>query len=312
MSTDLLAAKADLALSDISANGGLLSPVQNSTFIRSLMDAPTVLGQIRVVPMTTPQQKINKIGFGSRILRVAPQGTAPFLNDSNVNSRWLPSASRVAPTTSQLTLTTKEIMAEIQLPYEVLEDNIEGPSMVDTILTMIAERAALDLEELLLLGDTGSGDTYLALMNGILKLSTSNVVDAQNTPITAQVFHNLKKALPTRFRRNLKAMRFYSSMDRESDYRLAVASRGSPLGDQMLVSADAIPVLGVPLNGAALMPNTNIFFTDPQNILFGIQRNIRIEQYRDIRARQIIIVLTMRIAIGIEEELAVAKVINLG
>ena len=101
-------------------------------------------------------------------------------------------------------------------------------------------------------------------------------------------------------------------MDRESDYRVAVASRGSPLGDSLLTTSTApLPVLGVPLVGAALMPNSNVFFTDPQNILFGIQRNIRIEQTRDIRAREVIIVLTARIAINIEEEQAVAKVINL-
>jgi hypothetical protein len=307
-----LSTKADFALSNLNANGGALLPEQNDTFIRKLMDVPTILKQVRTVPMSASVQKVNKIGFGSRVLTAAPQGTPPYLADTNINSRWLPQASRVAPFTQQITLSTSEVMAEIQIPYEVLEDNIERGGMADTILQLIAERAALDLEELLIKGDTSSSDPYLALQNGILKISTSNVVDAGGSAISVGTFNNLKKALPTAYRRNLKAMRFYSSVDRESDYRVAVASRGSALGDSVLTSnTDALPVLGVPLFGAALMPNSNIFFTDPQNILFGIQRNIRIEQTRDIRARQIIIVLTARIAIQIEEELAVSKVINL-
>lgn len=310
--TDTLAAKADLALADLASNGGLLTPEQNDTFVRKLIDEPTMLGMVRSVPMNNPEMKINKIGFGSRILRAAPQGQAPYLTDANTNSRWLPAAQRVAPVTSQIDMKTTEVIAELHLPYELLEDNIEGQSFTDTILALVAQRAALDLEELLILGDTSSSDPYLALQNGVLKRIVSNIVDAQGSTVSAGLFNNLKKALPTAYRRNYGTMRFVSSMDKESDYRVQVAGRGSALGDAMLTTANPVPVLGVPLAGAALMPNSNIVFTDPKNIVFGIQRNIRIEQERDIRGRQIIMVLTARIAIQIEEELASAKVINLG
>lgn len=306
-----LSQKADLALSQLTTNGGLLDAEQNETFIRNLIDQPTMLRAVRTVPMNTPEAKINKIGFGQRILKVAPQGTAPYQQDTGANNRWLPAADRSAPTTSQISMKTKEVMAEVRIPYEVLEDNIERGGMADTVLALIAERASLDLEELLLLGDTASLDPYLALHNGILKRVTSNVVDAGAAAISATVFNNLKKAIPTRFRRNTGAMRFFSSMDRECDYRLNVAGRGTDLGDAILTSNNPLPVLGVPLVSAALMPNANLLFTDPQNIIFGIQRNVRIEQDRDIRSREIIIVLTARVAIQIEEELACAKVINM-
>lgn len=309
-----LSQKADFVLSELTANGGVLLAEQNDTFIKKLMDAPTILRLVRTVPMTAPQMKVNKLGFGSRILFPAPQGSSPFALDAGGNNRWLAAANRQKPVSSQIVLNTSEVIAEVHLPYEVLEDNIERGAMADTVLGLIAERAALDLEELLIKGDTtlSGSDPYLGLMNGVLKLTTSNQVDAQNTPISLGVFNNLKKALPTAYRRNLGAMRFFASMDRESDYRVAIASRGSALGDSVLTTNTApLPVLGVPLVGAALMPNANIFFTDPQNILFGIQRNIRIEQTRDIRAREVIIVLTARIAMAIEEEQAVAKVINL-
>ena len=306
-----LSQKADFALSELTSNGGVLNPEQNDTFIRLLIDQPTKLRNVRTVPMNTPVMKLNKIGFGSRILRVAPQGTAPYQQDSGANNRWLAATDRSKPVTSQITLTTNEVMAEVRIPYEVLEDNIERGGMADTVLALIAERAALDIEELLILGDTASGDPYLALQNGILKRITSNVVDAAGGSIAVATFNNLKKALPTKYRRNLPSMRYFSSMDRESDYRVAVSSRGTDLGDSILTSNAPLPVLGVPLQSAALMPNSNIVFTDPQNIIFGVQRNVRIEQDRDIRAREIIIVLTARMGIQIEQEDAAAKVINL-
>jgi hypothetical protein len=34
--------------------------------------------------------KLNKIGFGSRILKVAPQGSPPYHADDATNDRWLP------------------------------------------------------------------------------------------------------------------------------------------------------------------------------------------------------------------------------
>lgn len=307
-----LSQKADLALSNLTADGGILPPEQNMTFIRKVIDSPTFLSAVRSVPMSTPEAKINKIGFGSRILRPATQSSSPFINDSQDSDRYLLAADRVKPTTEQISMATQEIIAEIHLPYEVFEDNIEGQSLETTILSMIAERAALDLEELLLLGDTGSGDTYLALHDGIIKRVTSHVVDAGGATVSPSIFNDMKKAMPTKYRRNLNSMGFYMSMDRESDYRLAVSNRQTGLGDAILTGTQALPVMGIPMYSAALMPNAKGLLLNPKNVIFGIQRNIRIEQDRDIRARLVIIVLTMRVAIQIEEEDACVKLINLG
>lgn len=305
-----LSRKADMALSDLTANGGLLLPEQNDTFIRKLIDAPTFLRAVRSHPMNAPEERINKIGFGGRILRAASQTGGA--EDNGTNGRYLAKADRSAPVTSQISMATKEIIAEIRLPYEVFEDNIEGDGLKDTILSMIAERAALDLEELILLGDTTSGDAYMALHNGILKRVSSHVVNAANSTVSADIFNNMKKALPTKYRRNLGSMRYFVSMDRESDYRLAVASRGTDLGDAILQGNQELPVLGIKMSSAALMPNAQGLLLDPRNVIFGIQRNIRIEQDRDIRSREVIIVLTARVALQIEEEDAIVKLVNLG
>ena len=312
---DDIVKKADLALADLVADGGLLNPMQQDTFIRNLIDAPTILREVRTVPMTAPTMKINKIGFGSRILRPAPQTGGSGTGDTGadpIEPRHLAIADRAKTDLGQVQLDTVELIAEVHIPDEVLEDNIERGNLANTILQLIAERAALDLEELIIQGDTASGDTYLALLDGILKLSTSNVVDAGGSPIAVSTFNDMKKAMPTRFRRNLAAMRYYNSMDVESDYRVQVASRGTDLGDAVLTGMAPLPVLGVPLRGVALMPNANGLLINPQNIIWGVQRNVRIERDRDIRARAWIIVLTLRVAMNIEEVDAVTKLINLG
>lgn len=305
-----LSQKADLALADLTSNGGLLNPEQNDVFIRQLMDQPTMLRSVRTVPMNSPVMKINKINLGTRILNPATQTGGQ--EDTGVNDRWLLKAQRTKVATEQVTLSTKEVIAEVRIPYEVLEDNIEQGALSDTILALIAERAAVDLEELLISGDTTSGDAFLALQDGILKQSTLNIVDATGQTAHINTFNNLKKALPTRFRRNLNTMSYFSSMDFESDYRVQVAGRQTPGGDSFTLSGGPLPVMGVALNGVALMPLGTILFANPQNFIFGIQRNVRIEQDRDIRSREVIIVLTARIAISMEEKRAVSKAINVG
>ena len=68
--------KADIAIADLQSNGGELTPEQGNAFIRKLIKQPTLIRVCRVIEMVSPIRKINKIGFGSRILRKATSATA--------------------------------------------------------------------------------------------------------------------------------------------------------------------------------------------------------------------------------------------
>lgn len=312
MNTQELARRADLALAEITAGGGKLDPEHQNKFYQKVIDAPTIFRDVRTLQMNGPEMKVPKIGFGSRVLRAAPNTGTGGWQDAGTNTRHLLAADRSKPDFGLVNMATSEFMAEIHLHDDLLEDNIEKDDLVDTIMSLLAERVALDLEELLISGDSASADAYLASQDGVLKLLTTNVVDASAAPVSSAIFNNMQKAMPTKYRRNANAMRFYTSMNVESDYRLAVSSRGTDLGDAILTGNTPLPVLGTPLKSVALLPEANGLLLNPQNILFGVQRNIRIERERDIRARSWIIVLTMRVAIQIEEETAAVKLINLG
>jgi hypothetical protein len=295
--------KADLAVSQLVSNGGYLNPAQTNTFLRMLIDQPTLINQIRTVPMNSPQMQINKIGFGQRILKKAPvSGTA------------LASGDRSAPTTDKVELTTKEVIAEVHIPYDVLEDNIERGNIEDTIMSLIAERAALDLEELLLLGDTDSLDDYLALLDGMLKQATSHVVDYSASPvaISRAVFKEGIHAMPNKYLRNRKKMSFFSSPATELEYADYLGDRLSTLGDKNVKSDwQGNSPFGIPLRDVALMPDNSFLFTHPKNLIMGVQRKISMETDRDIRARVLIVVLTMRLDVKYEEVDAVVKCIGL-
>jgi hypothetical protein len=307
--------KADLAIGDL-ASGGLLNPEQSDSFIRNLIAQPTLLSQARVVSMNSPQRTINKIGFGSRIMRAATSATA------------LSAGDRSAPDLGKISLATKEVIAEIRLPYDVIEDNVErgnlnmagansDPQAVtggikDTIMALIAERAALDLEELGLLGDTASLDAYLALTDGFLKRTTSNVVDNAAATISKDMFKAGLKTLPDAYLRNRPAMRHFVSVDNEIEYRDTLAARETNLGDAAIQARNPVFGFGVPIEAVSLMPAAQGLFTNPLNLIMGIQRQVSIEVDKIITDRVFVIVLTARVDFQVEEELAAVKYINIG
>lgn len=309
--------KADIAVGDLQSNGGYLNPEQANAFIRKLLVQPTLLAQVRRVTMSAPQRKINKIQFASRILKAAP-----------ASGNALGSSDRSKPTTEQIQLNTSEVIAEVRLPYDVIEDNIEGGNvgartdvggspmsggLRDTIMTLIAERVALDLEELAILGDTATvGDSFLALQDGYLKRFTSNVVDAGNSTINRTVLKNGMKTLPSQYRRNRGAMRHFVSTENEIEYRDTLNSRETTLGDAQYQSLAPVYGAGAPVEGVGLMPSAKGLLVNPLNLIFGIQRDIMFETDKIITERVYVIVVTARVALQVEEELAGVKYINLG
>lgn len=311
-----LARRADLVLADLSANGGLLDPEQANTFIDMVLDEPTILKQVRQIRMGAPERKINRIGFADRILKAAPQGTTPYDDPATgVNNRYLAAADRSKPTSSQIQLTTKEIMAEIRLPYEVLEDNIEGESFESHVMRLIAERVAVDLEEYALFADTGSGDALLALQDGWLKRMTSHVVDNASAGVDPAMFQSGMLAMPQKYLRNIAQMKHFISVANVIKYRGKVAERATGYGDSMLTTGAPIFAHGVAVEPAPMLASdgngTSGIFTFPQNLLFGIQRQVQVETDKDIRSREIIIVLTTRVALQIDDEDATVKYINI-
>lgn len=317
MNEQELIRRADLALSDLVSGGGYLTTAQQNRFYRKMMDDAVILKDARIIPMARPKMEINKIGFGTRVLRAAAQGLISTPEMGEVGTRALTRAQRYVPQLSRITLQTSEVIAEIDIPYEVLEDSIEGGDIdtaqfQQTILDMMAERITLDLEELVVLGDTGSGDSYLALQNGALVSAVSNIVNQGGDPMAVQLFGNMIKAVPTKYHKLLDRYRFYTSKTKEIDYRMTIAQRQTALGDSIISGEKPVSVLGVSLSSAAYMPSDTALLMIPNNLIIGIQRNLRMEFDKDIRERAFVIVVTMRLAMAFEEEDMVVKAINIG
>lgn len=294
--------KADMALSDLTS-GGLLVPAQAQKFIRILIDEAKLMKLATVTPMKSHTQEINKIKFGSRILRAAQENTA------------LAEVDRAKPTTSKVSLIAKPFKAQVNLTYEVLEDSIEQDTLKATIMQLMGEAIARDVDEILVRGDTASSDTFLAQFDGLLKSSTSNIVNAGTTSLTKSILRDMIKTMPSPFLRDKSSLKYLTSVDAEIDYRDSLSNRQTNTGDKALDGAAPVGYSGIQVVDVPLFPEnlggatneTNVVLLDPKNMNVGIWRQIQIETDKDIEAGKVIIVVSMRMDMKLIEETAVVK-----
>ena len=300
--------KADLALSDLTTSGGLLQPAQAQQFLRVMIKEARLLKDIAVLPMSTPIRQVDKIRFGSRILRAGAEGVA------------LASADRSKPDLSKVTLTAQLFKGEVRLDNEVLEDSIERADLKNTIMQLMSARVGSDVEEMVIKGDTSSTDLFLAQFDGILKQATSHVVDSATAQTSKALWRDMLKAMPQEFRRDVAKLRFYTSGNSLIDYRDTLSDRIGSVGDAALQQTADVSWTGIPVVGLPIMPEnigtgsvcTSAILTDPKNINLGVLRQIRIETDKLVSEGVLVIVVSLRCDCKYSVEDAVVKATNIG
>lgn len=241
---------------DALATNGKLNPAQSDRFIDFVIDETVLKDNARVVRFRNETLDIDKIGIGKRVAVPKAEAADPGV--------------RRGVTTSKISLTPSEIMVPFEIGDTFREINIEGEDVEETIIRLMATQFANDLEELYVTGnklgpavlegdilDGGSTtqyilDSYLALVNGWQLLAESgNVVDAGGTNIGLSLFSKALRAMPTKFRRNKSALRWFMSPDLWQIYLEKLSTRATALGDDAAGGGShgpfGIPAIPVPL-----------------------------------------------------------------
>lgn len=297
--------KADLALSALSSSGGLLQPANAQAFMEIAIEEAKIMriaaSEGAVIPMEAPTQVIDKMRFASRILRKAGSGTSLLVGD------------RSQPNLGKVTLTTTEFKAQVNLLTSILQDNLEGERFKETVLRKMAERAALDMEELIVQGDTVSGaDDFLKSFNGMIAGATSNVVNAGTVNLSKGILKQVQKAMPNEFLRDKSKLKFFTSLDAEADYIDALADRQTAEAERVLREGGGAKYGGSEVVGIPKFPEnpTNVIYTDPANLVVGIWQDILLELDKNIEAGVVMLVATLRFTYAYAEETAAVKATN--
>lgn len=255
MTNEELVRKAAIT-TDAIATVGRLNAAQSEKFIDYVIDESVLKNNARIIRFRNSELEIDKIGIGNRVTYPKAEAQDP--------------AIRRGITTSKVTMTPKTLITPFEISDEFQEENIEGDDIEDTIIRLMARQLSNDLELLYINGDIlgpsilqgdylpgGSAtqyvlDQYLKLFSGWLRNSDgANVYDAASKNIGLSVFSAMLRQLPTKYRRNRGALRWYMSPDLAQLYLEKLSTRATALGDSASGGAAhapfGVPIVEVPL-----------------------------------------------------------------
>jgi len=275
------------------AGGGVLSAEQSRQFITYVWDNMVWAKEGRRVTMRANTAELNKMGVGERVIRAANQADEIH---TNANVKF-----------TKVELTTKKVRLDWEVSTEALEDNIEGAALEDSIARQMAAQFAADLEDLGINAATGGSafqqilgyDGFLAQYRavagaGAIQWDTDPLsTDNPGGHLTVEVFQNLIKAMPRKFRGSQANLAFNASTDAFTDAINALGSSGNLTAENIVtrvvdgeapqtIGAPArYRVLGVPLKEVPLLGEAAekvVVLTFPQNNIWGFQRDITVHR----------------------------------
>ena len=273
-----------------------LHPEKAAQLVRELEFSTPMLGPTRRMDMNSDKRDIDRVGFAARMMNVAPAEGEPI-------------ATETTPVFTSNELSVVKAVGVVELTDESLEDNIERENFEDTLISMIGAQAGVDLEELYLLGDTGSGDPYLALTDGWNTLAgtqLTGVASADFDPTDVEsMFEAMLVDLITNnrvFLRLRSQMKFWTSWKAENDYREVLRARGTDLGDSAQTQNRPLAYKGIPVIPVFNQLVGDTLMAHDDNLVYGIRRDIRLEPDRLPRSGRTDFVVTFRTDAHYEDE----------
>lgn len=256
-----------------------LNPEQADKFLKVLANASPVLDSARRLPMASHTRHIDRIAFGAQLVK-ASEGT------------------EIAAGANSITKTNKLIVEEYGMVQPLNDTTIEDSidQLDNVIVELMGNQAGYDME---VFGLT----KWLAL--------AENQVDATAIVGVDKVMDAAIVALPQKYDRNRAALKFFVGRDFEDAYRSFLVERNTNLGDTAVSGSAKLQYKGIELVVVPAMPAGKAILVDPNNLVYGVYRDIRIEEDRNAKARKTDFVLSLRADFNYENEEAAVVVNNI-
>jgi hypothetical protein len=294
----------------------VLAPEQFEKFVRQMQPNTVILNEARFMEMTRETKNIDRIGFVGRIL------SRGRLVDGTIN---IPTA--VKPTTATNQLIAREMVAITGLDDDALEVNIERDSLESTLMDIFSQAAGRDLEEWGLLADTTATATDpLSLTDGWAKTAANAVYNGTDFDITdvfdpatplascypENIFQSCLSALPKEYLQVRNEWRLYVPFDVFDGYANLLKARNTALGDKAQTDGESIPYKGIQVTYCPMLERSAtvgdggagriVLLEHPDNMVWGLFRQVRIEPDRVPKERKTDFVLTLKADVGYEDE----------
>lgn len=286
-------------------SGGRLNPEQADRFIDYVVDQSVLFKDgIRVRRMNSDRAQLDKLQVGTRILRKATEGTDP--------------GTVAGIATAQRQLSVTELILPVDITFSFMEDNIERDNFEQHVMAMFGIQLSNDLEDLGINGD-GVTTPFLSIEKGWLQIIKDEVASpGPNETAPARfdtnaatdfrnvIFPGMLALLPSKFKANKSALRFYVSVGNAEAYQFQIGQRQTMAGDAaLLVAQNALTYGGIPVVGATYMPDSNHLLTLPDNLVFGVRRDVSLGIFKNERKRVWEYTWTLRVDYEIVEPTAI-------
>lgn len=317
---------------DSTGGGGLLTPQQSGRFIDYMWDATVLGSQVRKIRMRANEVELDRISVGERLVRLATEAV-----DDGVNP---------AVAFTKVSLSTVKLRLDWELSSESLEDGLEGEALEDHIARLMAAQAANDLEDLAINGDTigHTNDALLKSFDGWRKrlFYGGSVLDAASLTLPdgkgggelhRGTFNAALRAMPRKYMGRRGQLRFFTATGLLQDYmyREQLMDQGgfperggnteggdnnpgpqagwsptSPYGIRA-VEVPLFPEYDVDGAGAGTAMGSDLWLVDPQNLIWGVKREIQV--FREFKPKKDNIEYTLYTRVGAQVENPAASVV---
>lgn len=320
MSNDILEKVVATSETDADKKGGFLAPAQVNQFIDYMFDQTVLGSQVRKETIRSDSAELTRIGVGQRLLRRATEAV-----DDGVN---------VGVAFSKIALSTSKFRLDWELSTESLEDGREGTDFEDHVARLMAAQVANDMEDYAINGNTVdvATDPGVGTMPGWGQRlrATAHVYDAGGNNLDRDVLSAMMKALPRHHKQGRGRMKYFASSNALQDLLDSEAVLAAGV-NQLVDSQYPVGPLGYTaprINGqivqevpflsddkvgtysggnAAQAVHSDVWLTDPQNLIWAVKREIQV--YREFKPKKDSIEYTLYTRFGTAVENGDAAVI---
>jgi hypothetical protein len=295
----------DLTLTYLTSQGAIVPAKRAKRFFIKARRGTVLMSKTNLEFLAEAQETLDFMAMSDRILRDAQHGQA------------LPEGVRTRPSFSQVDITTELYRGEVLIQEAAFEDNLEGPALANKIQDQIAQKCGEEMEEFLINSDTAHAtDPEYKKQDGILKLATSNIVDAAGANINDEWLTKVRQALPEQYPET-PAYKNWSARDVWYNWRSYFKNRIGEMADQALTRGDDVPHDGKSLMQVPYWPTnyggadtTAVLYMDPKNVAVRVHRRLKITLVPVPRDENVVFVVSVRFGWEYREEDKVVKLIN--
>jgi len=269
----------DDAVVSLSLGGKLLSDPQLDKFFHLCQDQTVLAKGINPVvehrDFVGDKFPLDTIGFSSRIIR------EPATVQASIDA--------TAPSFGRNEISTKRVMLTVPVPFEIVEDNVEGKNFEDVVMEAATKQYYNDIEDLMFNG-LGTGENgFLKIKAGLIAMlkadeGLQSYNTAGGTDFKATIFAAMLAALPNKWQANRQNITFLLSPKDAGLYEDSITTRSTDLGDEALQNGIKLRYKGIDVLPVPSIPDGTHLLALRRNAVLGWKRRVRVG--KDVVSRE--------------------------